>query len=279
MSIDLAPKVKEGRVVYVLIPLLVLHLTLISLQIEDPAGTTLLKKWMLLGGTPFFDLSSGISRGARGFWSNYIWLHGAREENLQLKESVRLLALRERQLVQAEEENARLHRLLDFRQQTGFQGVAAHVVGRVPGYLANVTYIDRGIDDGIRPDSPVVIETGVIGRVVLATRRHAQVQLITNPDASTGVMIERTRSPGVLKGTGNPFLELNYISNTEQVNAGDTVITSGLDGIFPKGLPVGKVVESHKGKSVFRSIQVEPYIDLLRIEDVLVLPSSPRKEE
>ncbi len=277
MSIELAPKVKEGKVVYVLIPLLLLHLTLISLQVEDPGGTNLLKKWLLIGGTPFFDLSSGVSRTVRKFWDNYVWLHGAREENAQLKETVRLLGLRERQLVQADEENSRLRRLLDFEQRAQLRGIAAHVVGRVPGFLSNVTYIDRGAADGIRPDSPVVIETGVVGRVVLATRRHAQVQLITNPDASTGVMIERSRSPGVLKGTGNPLLELTYIGNTEQVYVGDTVITSGLDGIFPKGLPVGKVVAAHKGKSVFLSIQVEPYIDLLRIEDVLVLPPSQKE--
>lgn len=278
MSIELAPRVREGKVIFVLIPLLLLHLTLISLQIEDPGGTTLLKKWMLVGGAPFFDLSSGISRGVQNIWINYIWLHGAREENIQLMKAVRQLTLREVQLLQAREENERLRRLLDFRQRIQGEAVAAHVVGRVPGYLSNVTFIDRGTDDGIRPDSPVVIETGVIGRVILATRRHAQVQLMTNPDASIGVMIERTRSPGVLRGTGNPLLDLNYIGNTEQVNTGDNVMTSGLDGIFPKGLPVGRVVDSRKGKSVFRAIQVEPFIDLLRIEAVLVLQPSSQKD-
>ena len=88
-------------------------------------------------------------------------------------------------------------------------------------------------------------------------------------------MIDRTRSPGVLRGTGNPLLELNYIGNTEQVNVGDLVVTSGLDGIFPKGLPVGKVVETSKGKTVFRMITVEPFADLVHIEDVLILTSKP----
>ncbi len=278
MSIELAPRVKEGKVILVLIPLLLMHLTLISLQIEEPGGTTLLKKWMLVGGTPFFDLSSGLSRGVQDLWRNYVWLRGAREENLQLKDTVRILTLRDRELTQARQENERLRRLLEFKERIPYHGAAAHVVGRVPGFLSNVTYIDRGTDDGVRSDSPVLTETGVIGRVVLATRRHAQVQLITNPDASIGVMIERTRSPGVLRGTGNQLLDLNYIGNTEQVNAGDVVMTSGLDGIFPKGLPVGIVVESHKGKSVFRAIRVEPFIDLLRIEDVLVLEPPSRRD-
>jgi rod shape-determining protein MreC len=102
--------------------------------------------------------------------------------------------------------------------------------------------------------------------------------LITNPDASIGVLVERTRSPGVLKGSGNPVLSLNYIGNAEQIEAGDPVVSSGLDGIYPKGLPVGRVTESYKGKSVFRVIQVAPHADLLRIEEVLILPGPVKKE-
>ncbi len=275
MSIDLAPKVKEARVVAVLIPLLLLHLTLISLQIEDPGGTTLLKKWMLFASTPFFDVSSNVSRGVQNAWVNYLWLHGAREENARLKSTLRDLSLREKALTEAEQENQRLRRLLGMKEAYSFQGVAAHLVGRVPGYLANVTYVDRGSESGVHPDQPVTTEAGVIGRVLLVSRNHAQIQLITNPDASVGVMIERTRSPGVLRGTGNLLLELNYIGNTEQVNVGDLVVTSGLDGIFPKGLPVGKVVDTRKGKSVFRFIQVEPLADLIRIEEVLILTNRP----
>jgi rod shape-determining protein MreC len=137
--------------------------------------------------------------------------------------------------------------------------------------MSKTIYIDRGSEAGISVDDPVLSSTGVVGRVVLASRYHSQVQLITNVDASTGVMVERTRSPGVLKGLGDALLSLDYISNTEQINPGDSVISSGLDGIYPKGLAVGKVIESHKGNSVFRSIVVEPAADLLHLEEILVL--------
>jgi rod shape-determining protein MreC len=271
MSIELAPKAKEGRVILILIPLLLLNLTLISLQIEEPSGTILLKKWILIASTPFFDISSTISRVTLTVWRNYVWLQGARQENAQLKDALRDLSLRERALAEAQWENIRLRQLLNFKNTYALQGIGAHVVGRVPGYLSNVTYIDRGIESGIRTDQPVLSELGVIGRVLIATRNHAQVQLMSNPDASVGVMIDRTRSPGVLRGTGNSLLELNYIGNSEQVNVGDIVVTSGLDGIFPKGLPVGNVAESRKGKTVFRLIQVAPFADLLRLENVYIL--------
>ncbi len=276
MSIELAPKVKEGRVILILIPLLLLNLTLISLQIEEPSGTTLLKRWILIASTPFFDISSTISRVTLNLWRNYVWLHGARQENVQLKDALRDLSLRERALAEAQRENIRLRRMLSFKDSHALQGVGAHVVGRVPGYLSNVTYVDRGIESGISADQPVISEIGVIGRVLIATRNHAQVQLMSNPDASVGVMIDRTRSPGVLRGTGNTLMELNYIGNSEQVEVGDIIVTSGLDGIFPKGLPVGNVVESRKGKTVFRFIQVAPYADLLRIENVYILTNRSR---
>lgn len=278
MSIDFAPRMKEGRLVYLLIPLLLLHLVLVSFQIEDPAGTTLLKKAVFLASAPFFNLSAGLARGTRYLWSNYVWLHGARRENEQLKVAVRQLSERERALIQAQEENTRLRRLLDLAPSLPSQGVAAHVVGRVPSYLSNLLYVDRGSGSGIRVDSPVLSSEGVIGRVILTGRNNAQVQLITNPDASIGVMVERTRTPGVLKGSGNPLLSLDYISNTEQIEVGDLVISSGLDGVYPTGLPVGKVVESRKGKSVFRTIQVAPHADMLRLEAVLILPGPFKRD-
>ncbi len=272
MSIEFAPKMKEGRLVYVLVPLLLLHLVLISVQIEDPTGTILLKKAMFLASAPFFNLSAGISRGGQHLWQNYVWLHGAREENTRLKEAVQQLSLRARALAEAQEENARLRRMLNLAPGLPERGIAAHVVGRVPNYLANMLYVDRGSSSGIRADSPVLTGDGVVGRVILTSPHNSQVQLITNPDASVGVMIYRTRTPGVLRGSGDPLLSLNYIGNTEQVEPGDVVLSSGLDGIYPKGLPVGKVVESYKGKSVFRVIQVAPTADFARIEEVLILP-------
>lgn len=278
MSIEFAPKTREGRMVYVLIPLLLLHLALISLQIEDPAGTILLKKAVFLVSAPFFNLSAGFSRGTRYLWQNYVWLRNVRQENAQLKDAVQQLSLREKALVQAQEENARLQRLLALTPTLPVQGLAAHVVGRAPSYLSNVLYVDRGSSSGVRVDSPVLTGDGVIGRVILTSPHNSQVQLITNPDASIGVLVERTRSPGVLKGSGNPVLSLNYIGNAEQIEAGDPVVSSGLDGIYPKGLPVGRVTESYKGKSVFRVIQVAPHADLLRIEEVLILPGPVKKE-
>lgn len=270
MSIDLAPRPKEGRSLYVLIPLLILNLTLLSIQIEDPRGTLLFKNWVLAAEEPFIRVSSGIFNGARYIWTHYFWLRGARLENEELQARVRDLTREVGGLQQDREENSRLRRLLGMSETVPLQSIGAHVVGRTPDYMANTVYIDRGWESGISLDNPVLSGSGIAGRVVLVSRSHSQVQLITNADASTGVMVERSRAPGVLKGAGGPLLTLDYISNTEQVDVGDLVVSSGLDGIYPKGLPVGKVILAQKGKSGFRSIQVESSSDLVRLEEVVI---------
>ncbi len=271
MSIDLARKAKEGRAIYVLIPLLALNLVLLSMQVEDPRGTLLFKRWILAAEEPFIRVSSAVTGSIQSVWTGYFWLRGAREENRQLQATVRDLTFRLETLEQAQKENTRLQQLLAFSSTLPYRSTTAKVIGRTPDFMSRTVYIDQGSESGMAVDSPVLTSTGIVGRVVLVSQYHSQVQLITNVDASTGAMMEGTRTPGVLKGSGGAALNLDYVSNTEQVNPGDIVMSSGLDGIYPKGIPVGKVLATHKGTSVFRSIQVEPTADLLHLEEVLVL--------
>jgi len=275
VSIEFASR-SEGRIAFVVIGLLLLHLTLISVQVEDPSGTVLFKRWILEAGSPLLNGTSHLSRELTDLWTGYLWLRGAREENVRLQERVRDLGLLNHNLKQVQEENSRLRRLLAFGAAIPFETIGGRVVGRAPDFLANTLYLNRGTAEGIRSNQPVVSDSGVVGRTVLVTRTGCQVQLITNGDASVGVMVERTRTPGVVRGTENSLLDLNYISNTEDVAVGDIVLTSGLDGIYPKGLPIGKVVDSQKGKTGFRTIRVQPSADLVRMEEVLVLLGPPK---
>jgi rod shape-determining protein MreC len=271
VSSDLNSKASKERAAVVLIPLLILQLALLSLQIENPSGVLLFKSWTLAVQAPLVAVSSGITGGIQRLWRNYFWMVGARAENAQLKESVHRLSLLNNSYEQIRQENIRLRRLLALAGANSLRTVGSRVVARTPSFLSNVIYINSGSADGVHIDAPVLSGDGIIGRAILVTKHQSQVQLITNPDASLGVIIERTRTPGVLRGTGDVLLDLNFIGNTEQVNIGDVVLSSGLDGIYPKGLPIGKVVDSRKGKGVFRSIKVEPGIDLIRLEEVSVL--------
>ncbi len=271
MSSELPSTLNKERAVLVMIPLLILNLALLSVQIEGPSGTLLFKTWTLALQAPILAVSSGATNGIRHVWINYIWMVGARSENEYLRQSLYQLTRMKGAYDQTQQENARLRRLLSLNEALSLKSIGAHVIARTPNYLSNVVYIDRGLADGVPVDAAVISGDGIVGRVVLATKHQAQVQLITNPDASVGAILERTRTPGVLRGTGDLLLEMVYVANTEQVEVGETVLSSGLDGIYPKGITIGKVVDSHKGKGVFRSIKVEPRMDMIRLEEVSIL--------
>ncbi len=271
MSSELTANTGRERAALLLLPLLVLHLVLLSIQIESSSGTLLIKTWTLAVQGPILSVSSSITGGFRGVWHNYIWLVGARAQNEQLQRDVQRLLLINSSYAQAQKENERLRRLLLLSERGRFHTIGARVVARTPEFLSNLVYIDRGSEDGVVPDAPVLCGDGIVGRVLLATKRQAQVQLLTNADASIGILLDRTRTPGVLRGTGDALLEMVYVNNADSVEIGDTVVTSGLDGIYPKGIPVGKVVDSRKGKGVFRTVKVAPRMDLIRLEEVSVL--------
>jgi rod shape-determining protein MreC len=271
VSSELPSTINKERAIVVLIPLLILNLALLSVQIEGPSGTLLLKTWTLALQAPIMAVSSAATNGVRHVCRNYLWTVGARAENEQLRQSVHELMLLKNSYEQSKQENARLHRLLSLNESLSYRSVGARVIARTPSYLSNLIYINRGSEDGVRTDAAVISGDGIIGRVVHITKHQAQVQLITNPDASVGAILEKSRTPGVLRGTGNLMLEMDYVANIEPVENGEIVLSSGLDGIYPKGIPIGNVVDSRNGNGVFRSIMVEPRMDMVRLEEVSVL--------
>ena len=159
---------------------------------------------------------------------------GARAENAQLHQSLNRFMMMKNTYEQTQRENFRLRQLLALNEALSLQSIGARVIARTPNYLSNIVYIDRGSEDGVPIDAAVISGDGIVGRVILVTKHQAQVQLITNPDASVGVILERTRTPGVLRGTGDLLLEM--VSRRQyRTGAGESVLSSGLDGIYPKG--------------------------------------------
>lgn len=281
MTDNRTPHVNRERTTWVLVPLLILHLVLLSIQIEDSKGNTLLKIWALRAQSPVLTANDTVFGGLKRLWNNYVWLVGAREENSRLKETVNRLHLLNMSYEEALQENKRLKSLMAMGEETGFRLLGARVSARTPEYLANILYVNRGSKHGVNINAPVVSENGIVGRVILVTERYSQVQLITNPEASIGAMLEESRTPGVLTGTGGTLLSMNYISNTLPVQVGELVVSSGLDGIFPRGIVIGEIVVSERGNDIFKEIKVKPAVDIVRLEDVAILledgaiPSDP----
>lgn len=207
----------------------------------------------------------------RGVWANYIDLRHVRSENLRLKaESERMQLDRAREQEDARQAR-RIQALLGFKEQWIDATVAAQVIGTSGSETSRVLYLDKGTKDGIRADMPVITPDGVVGKVLAVYGETSQVLLINDPTSGLGATLVNSRLQGIVKGTATGELQLNYIMGDEQVQPGEPLVTSGGDRVFPKGLPIGKVITVSMGRNLFLNIGLKPAADLNRLEEVLVI--------
>ncbi len=203
------------------------------------------------------------------------WRRLARE-NEELRAEVGRLRAEVAELTEYRLENERLKRLLQYRDAGPGRGhlVVARVIARDPGNWFGTVTIDRGSADGVRRNMTVVTPDGLVGRVAVVRAHTSDVLLITDPRSSVGGLIQETRIPGVVEGLAGGFglLRMLYIAKDAPVEVGQTVITSGLGGLFPKGVPVGTVAEVRpEGSGLFQVVVVRPFAQLNRLEEVAVL--------
>jgi rod shape-determining protein MreC len=210
-------------------------------------------------------------------WRGWGFHRQTYEENRRLEERVRQLETELQTRSHGAEEVDRLRELLELRRAIPMETVAAQVVGRdgVP-WFRSLT-LDRGDADGVTLNAPVMSPTGVVGRVIAVGPHAARVQVLLDRDSGTGVVVVRSRVPGVVSGqvSGEEAsagdLVLKYVPERADVVVGDVVVTSGLDRIYPKGLVVGRVRSVGKGSGLFRDIRVEPSARFDRLEELLVV--------
>ena len=211
----------------------------------------------------------GVEHG----WGGYIGLRRARQDNEALRAELDRLKVRNAELEGRALEADRLAALLNFRNaHSEVPMLAARVIGASPDSGSLVVNIDRGSRDGIRRDMGVITPDGVVGKILAVYPDISQVLLLGDKESGVGALLADTRTQGPVKGTGEPQLSLDYISNDEKVSPGEAVLTSGQDRIFPKDLPVGTVVDATPDrKTPFMRIRVKPAAHLDRLEEVLVL--------
>jgi len=256
------------------------HVVLISVQVNAPGGTRLFE-----GVTVglFSEVQRGVAGavgGVSGFWNGYIGLRSVQAENDALREDVAALRFevqRERALAQRVRG---MEELLGFRQALAQTTVSARVIAGDPTPYFRTVMIDRGTGDGVRRDAAVVSPSGVVGRVVGDPGpRAAKVQLLIDRNAAAGALIERTRAAGVVMGEARQLgvLRMEYVSNLLDVEVGDAVVASGMDGIYPAGFPIGEVevVRQGPGSSLYKTILVRPSVQFSDLEDVLVIVREP----
>ncbi len=212
-----------------------------------------------------------IGQTAADMYHGYLDMRRSVAENLELHRKVIQLTTENLKLRQSEGDLKRLRSLLGYSEQFSMPTTMAQAIMLDTSGRFKSTIIDRGSTAGIQVNDAVVNANGLIGRVVLTTKDMAKVQLVTDSNSSVGVLIERTRRQGVLRGDGTGGAQLFDIPSLADVQPGDKVITAGIDGIYPKGIPVGVITKAEKGQDLFKNIAVRPSVDFGSIEEVIVL--------
>jgi rod shape-determining protein MreC len=219
-----------------------------------------------------------VQNGVGNVWHNYFYLRGVRAENRQLKDQIEQMRLQQVRLTEDAAQAHRLQILLGFKEQFISKTVAAQVIGSSGSDLSRIASIDKGKRAGIEPDMAVITAEGVVGKVLISYPNEAQVLLISDQSSGVGATLEKTRLQGVIRGTANGEVTLERVMSDEQVQAGETVLTSGGDRVFPKGLPVGTVTKVEPGRDLFLNIKIRPAANLGRLEEVLVLTEKQERE-
>jgi rod shape-determining protein MreC len=221
---------------------------------------------------PLQSLNKVVRDSFSGVWEGYVSLLSVREENEKLGLRVSQLEIENSRLLEFQDENRRLRGLLKISEDVGVKGVAARVIGYDPSNWVQAIIIDRGFKDGVKPGMAVLESEGIVGQIVSTSLSSSRVLLIADHGSGVDAIIQSSRARGVVEGSGSGMAKLRYVLVGEELKEGDRVITSGMDGIYPKGLLIGSISEiKSKSDGLFQAIEVKPSVVFSKLENVLIV--------
>jgi rod shape-determining protein MreC len=265
----------QQKAPWVLAAILLSQVVLMSTQARHPESEqSIFRTWLMAALTPVAGVIDGAFSGVSGAVSSYTDLRGAREENIQLREQLEKLTAERDQARERAKELELLKAQLALPSLPQYREIAANVISRNSSLWFRRLTIDRGTLDGVKRNMPVVTGTGVVGRVISVGPNFAMVQVITDKHAGLGAMLQLTREMGEVRGRdpADALCELKNIAANKVVEVGETVVTTGLDRIYPKGLVIGTVERiDNDPNAPWHKIIVKPSAPVDRVEHVLVL--------
>ena len=212
-----------------------------------------------------------VSNVFTGTWGKYVALWDVREENKALRKELNTLKSVTGEYREAMATNVRLSKLLRLKDSLPPPTITAQIIGRDPSLWFRTVIIDQGRKDGVEKGMPVITAEGIVGQILDTSLNFSKVLLANDPNSAIDVIIQKNRSQGIIKGVGDAY-ELLYILKNADVEKGDVVVTSGMGGIFPKGLPVGTVSWIMKSKrGMFQKIKITPAADFSKLEYLIVV--------
>jgi rod shape-determining protein MreC len=270
------------QTLYLLLVLCLGHILLISAQVQSKSGLPLIHYIAFGGFAQLQRVTAGTADGGRGVWRHYFGLRGAAQENERLRqENLELrVALQQQQAIAAQ--TNRLEQAVGLKETYAAPTLAARVIAGNPSPGVLTVMIDRGADDGVKPDMAVIGSRGVVGRVVRPVApRASTVQLLIDTHAAAAVAFERSQAGALVAGvSADPPLAGRYVPVLADIQVGERVITSGQDGVYPSGLLVGTVERVSRTGNAEREVMVRPAVDFSHVDVVfVVLGAAPSREE
>src|SRR4030042_2096588 len=264
-----------------IILLLLSALILMSLRVKQRKGVDYLDALLMEVCSPFQRASTFVIQTVHGIFREYLFFFHLQKENVMLKQKIAELQKENDRIKEIAIANERLTHLLQFRETFSFFVKAAEIIGHDPSSWFRSMTINKGEKDGVRKGMDVISPEGVIGQIFKTSPYHSTILLITDYNSAIDCLVQRTRAKTIVEGKGENRCELKYLLRTEEVIVGDRVVTSGLNGNFPKGLVVGEIRKvDKKGHGVFQYAELTPIVDLSKLEEVLIImESSPLPKE
>lgn len=257
--------------------LLLVALLWYSVNLRQQDETNVLEGVVLRATGPFQESFDRVIDAAAGLWGHYLYLVDTSADNLELLEENRALRALLTQSDEIRLENGRLRLLLDFKETQELVTVPAQVIAEDTSSWSRTVTINKGRDQGVLEGMPVVVAEGVVGRVVRSSPRFARVLLITDASSAVASLLQDNRARGVCRGQGEQLV-FDFVLRQEEVAVGDRVVTSGMGGVFPKGLVVGNVKSIDRQEfGLFQDIEVTPSVDFSHLEEVMILLRSPHE--
>jgi rod shape-determining protein MreC len=251
--------------------LAVVALTLLTWKVKNRVPVAMFENVVLSVTRPLQQAATWTTRSLRGVWDNYLYLVNLQRENQRLGEEIKWLRQENHRYLEAYLQYQRLQRLLNFREQTPLDVVAAEVVGRNSNSWTEIIYINRGTRDKVAKGLPVVTHEGLVGQVIQAAPALSQVMLLTDFRSGVDALVQRTRASGVVAGRGRNVAELKFLPVGADLQPGDRLISSGMGGVFPKGLIIGEVKGIPRNGRQTPQVEIQPSVDFSHLEEVLVL--------
>lgn len=249
-----------------------INIVFLSISAKYPHRHTIIHRLAMAGIVPLQESVINTMRFCCRIWSHYFYLVAVREECDRLKGMLDKAEMEKSRILESESECQRLRNLLEMKSEVPHRMLPSQVVGVDPSGWFKTIIINKGTKDGVSKGMAVIAPEGIVGHVVGASYRYAKVLLVIDRGSAIDALVQRTRFRGIVEGEASESCRFKYIVRKADIRIGDTVISSGLDGLFPKGLRVGIISEISKPSSgLFQELKIRPFVDFARIEEVMVI--------